>query len=104
MLVALQAHAQLALGKPEDALGSVAAGLKAVEKMGGAPLKAELHRFRGEAETAMPRHRRRAPAERKVLGIARRDEPRPPAPTAGQARRGGGTARPDPRLVRGRHP
>src|SRR6202030_3129538 len=41
--------AQLAIGKPEAALESVAAGLKAVEKMGGAPLEAELYRLRGEA-------------------------------------------------------
>src|SRR5207302_4331161 len=40
---------QLAIGKPEAALASVAAGLKAVEKMGGAPLEAELCRLRGEA-------------------------------------------------------
>jgi predicted ATPase len=40
----------LAIGKPEAALASVAAGLKAVEKMGGgAPLEAELYRLRGEA-------------------------------------------------------
>jgi len=32
MLLALQADAQLAAGKPEDALVSAAAGLKAVEK------------------------------------------------------------------------
>jgi predicted ATPase len=49
VLLALQADAQLATGKPEAALESVAAGLKAVEKMGGAPLEAELHRLRGEA-------------------------------------------------------
>ena len=48
-LLALQADAQLAIGKPEAALASAAAGLKAVEKMGGAPLEAELHRLRGEA-------------------------------------------------------
>jgi predicted ATPase len=48
-LLALQAEAQLAIGKPEAALESVAAGLKAVEKMGEAPLEAELHRLRGEA-------------------------------------------------------
>jgi len=48
-LLALQADAQLASGKPEAALASVAAGLKAVEKMGGAPLEAELYRLRGEA-------------------------------------------------------
>jgi len=39
----------LAIGKPEAALASVVAGLKAVEKAGGAPLEAELHRLRGEA-------------------------------------------------------
>ena len=49
MLLALQADAQLAIGKPEAALASVAAGLKAVEKAGGAPLEAELYRLRGEA-------------------------------------------------------
>jgi tetratricopeptide (TPR) repeat protein len=49
MLLALQADAQLATGKPEAALASVAAGLKAVEKAGGAPLEAELWRLRGEA-------------------------------------------------------
>ena len=49
MLLALQADAQLASAKPEAALVSVAAGLEAVEKMGGAPLEAELHRLRGEA-------------------------------------------------------
>jgi predicted ATPase len=49
MLLMLQADAQLATGKLEAALASVAAGLKAVEKTGGAPLEAELHRLRGEA-------------------------------------------------------
>jgi predicted ATPase len=49
ILLALQADAQLAIGKPEAALGSVAAGLKAVEKAGGALLEAELHRLKGEA-------------------------------------------------------
>jgi class 3 adenylate cyclase/tetratricopeptide (TPR) repeat protein len=49
MLLALQADAQLAIGKPEAALASIAAGLKAVEKAGGAPLEAELYRLRGEA-------------------------------------------------------
>jgi predicted ATPase len=49
MLLALQADAQLASGKPEDALASVAAGLKAVEKTGGAPFEAELYRLRGKA-------------------------------------------------------
>ncbi len=111
ILLALQADAQLASGKPEAALASVAAGLEAVEKMGGAPLEAELYRLKGEAllagagtvseaETAIAAsHRRRTPAEREVLGIARRDEPRPPAPPAGPAARGGRPPRPDPRLV-----
>ena len=45
----MQADAQLAIGKPEAALASVAAGLKAAEEMGGSPLEAELHRLRGEA-------------------------------------------------------
>jgi predicted ATPase len=49
ILLTLQADAQLAIGKPEAALASVTDGLKAVEKMGGAPLEAELHRLRGEA-------------------------------------------------------
>jgi predicted ATPase len=48
-LLVLQADAQLAIGKPEAALVSVAAGLKAVEKTGGAPLEAELWRLKGEA-------------------------------------------------------
>ena len=48
-LFALQADAQLAIGRPEAALASAAAGLQAVEKMGGAPLEAELYRLRGEA-------------------------------------------------------
>jgi predicted ATPase len=49
IFLAFQADAQLATGKPEAALALVAAGLKAVEKTGGAPLEAELHRLRGEA-------------------------------------------------------
>jgi predicted ATPase len=49
ILLALQADAQLATGKPEAALVVVAAGLEAVEKTGGAPLEAELHRLKGEA-------------------------------------------------------
>jgi predicted ATPase len=48
-LLALQADAQLTIGKPEAALASVAVGLNAVEKTGGAPLEAKLHRLRGEA-------------------------------------------------------
>ena len=53
VLLALQADAQLATGKSAAALASVAAGLKAVEKMGGAPLEAELHRLKGEALLAV---------------------------------------------------
>jgi predicted ATPase len=49
ILLALEADAQLAIGKPEAALAPVAAGLKAVEKTGGAPLEAELYRLKGEA-------------------------------------------------------
>jgi tetratricopeptide (TPR) repeat protein len=49
ILLALQAGAQLAAGKPEAALASVAAGLKAAEKTGGASAEAELYRLRGEA-------------------------------------------------------
>jgi tetratricopeptide (TPR) repeat protein len=49
LLLAFQADAQLAIGKPEVALASVAAGLKADEKMGGSSLEAELYRLRGEA-------------------------------------------------------
>ena len=49
VLLALQADAQLAIGIPEAALVSVAAGAQAVEKMGGAPLEAELYRLKGEA-------------------------------------------------------
>ena len=54
IMLALQADAQLAIGKPEAALASVAAGLQAVEKMGGAALEAELYRLRGEALLAGP--------------------------------------------------
>jgi predicted ATPase len=49
ILLALQADAQLAIGKPAAALASIAAGLKAVERMGGAFVEAELWRLRGEA-------------------------------------------------------
>ena len=49
ILLALQADALLAIDKPEAALASAAAGLEAVERMGGAPLEAELHRLKGEA-------------------------------------------------------
>jgi tetratricopeptide (TPR) repeat protein len=49
ILLALHADAELASGKPAAALASVVAGLEAVEKTGGAPLEAELHRLKGEA-------------------------------------------------------
>jgi predicted ATPase len=50
LLLALQADALLAIGKPEAALAAVAAGLKAVERIRGAsPVAAELYRLRGEA-------------------------------------------------------
>ncbi len=45
VMLSLQADALLAIGKPEAALASVAAGLK----MGVARLEAELYRLRGEA-------------------------------------------------------
>jgi predicted ATPase len=48
-LLGLQADAQLATRKPDAALASVIAGLEAVEKRGGAPFEAELHRLKGEA-------------------------------------------------------
>ena len=54
ILLALQADAQLAIGKPDAALVSVAAGLEAVEKTGGAPLKAELHRLRARPCSPAP--------------------------------------------------
>jgi tetratricopeptide (TPR) repeat protein len=49
LLLVLQADAQLAIGQPEAALASIVAGLQAVEKMGGSPFEAELHRLEGEA-------------------------------------------------------
>jgi class 3 adenylate cyclase/tetratricopeptide (TPR) repeat protein len=52
VLLAVQADAQLATGKPEAALASVVAGLEAVEKRGGAPFEAEFHRLKGEALVA----------------------------------------------------
>ena len=54
MLLAWQADAQLAVGKPEAALASVAAGLEAVEKTGGAPLEAELYRLRVDSGGSVP--------------------------------------------------
>jgi class 3 adenylate cyclase/tetratricopeptide (TPR) repeat protein len=49
LLLAFQADAQLAIGKPEAALASVATGLKPVAMTRGAPLEAELYRLKGEA-------------------------------------------------------
>jgi class 3 adenylate cyclase/tetratricopeptide (TPR) repeat protein len=49
ILLALQADVQLAIGRPEAALESVAAGLEVVEKTGVATLEAELCRLKGEA-------------------------------------------------------
>jgi len=49
LLLPLKADAQLASGKPAAALASVVIGLKVLEKTGGAPLEAELHRLKGEA-------------------------------------------------------
>jgi predicted ATPase len=49
LFLALQADAQLAIGNPQAALEAVAAGLKGVDKTGGAPLEAQLHRLGGEA-------------------------------------------------------
>jgi len=72
-LLALQADAQLAIGNPEAALVSVAAGLKTVEKMGGAVLEAELYRLRGEALLAGAGTVREAKAAiEKGIEVARR--------------------------------
>jgi hypothetical protein len=69
-------------GESEKGLAQIAQGLKSDQ----APTyPAGVAGRGGHGE----RHRRRATAEREVLGIARRDEPRPPAPTAVQAARGG---------------
>jgi predicted ATPase len=74
MLLALQAAVQLAIGKPEAALASIAAGLKAVEKAGGAPLEAELHRLRGEGLLAGAGTVSEAEAAiEKAIAIARRE-------------------------------
>ena len=73
MLLALQADAQLASGRPEAALASLAGGLKAVEKAGGAPLEAELHRLRGEALLAGAGTASEAEAAiEKAIDVARR--------------------------------
>jgi predicted ATPase len=72
-LLALQADAQLASGRPEAALASLAGGLKAVEKAGGAPLEAELHRLRGEALLAGAGTASEAEAAiEKAIDVARR--------------------------------
>jgi tetratricopeptide (TPR) repeat protein len=73
ILVVLEADAQLAAGKPEAALISVAAGLKAVEKMGGGALEAELYRLRGEALLASAGTVSEAEAAmEQAIGVARR--------------------------------
>jgi hypothetical protein len=73
MLLALLADVQLAIGKPEAALASAATGLKAVEKMGGAPLEAELYRLRGEALLARAGTASEAEAAmRQGIDVARR--------------------------------
>jgi tetratricopeptide (TPR) repeat protein len=75
MLLALQADAQLASGNPEAALASVAAGLEAVEKAGGAPpLEAELHRLKGEALlTAAGAVSKAEAAMQRGIAVARRE-------------------------------
>jgi adenylate cyclase len=65
MLLALLADAQLAIGKPEDAFASATAGVKALEKIGGAPLEAELYRLKGKALLA-------GAAIEKAIDVARR--------------------------------
>src|ERR1700720_1693047 len=78
MLLALQADAQLAIGKPEAALASAAAALKAVEKTGGAPLEAELHRLSGEALLAGAGTVSEAEtAIEKAIAVARRQTAKP---------------------------
>jgi class 3 adenylate cyclase/tetratricopeptide (TPR) repeat protein len=73
VLLALHADAQLAIGEPEAALESVAAGLKAVERTGGAPLEAELYRLKGEALLAGPGTLSEAEtAIEQGIGVARR--------------------------------
>jgi hypothetical protein len=113
MLLALQADAQLAIGKPEAALASVAAGWRGSRRREERRLK-QSSGGSGARHCSPARdaergrdghrggHRGRAPAEREILGIARRDEPRPPAPPAGPAARGSRPPRPDSRLVRRR--
>jgi len=111
ILLALQADAQLAIGKSEAALASVTAGLQAVEQMGGSPLEAELHRLRGEALLAGAGTMSEAETViEQGIDVARRQNAKswelrgamslaPPAPKAGPAARGGGTARPNIQLV-----
>jgi class 3 adenylate cyclase/predicted ATPase len=77
MLLALRADAQLTIGKPEAALASVAAGVKAVEKTGGAQLEAELYRLRGEALLAGARTVSEAEAAmQQGIDVARRQNAR----------------------------
>jgi predicted ATPase len=73
VLLALQADALLMVGKPTEALASVAAGLKVIEKMGGAQLEAELYRLKGEALFAGAGRAREAEAAiAKGINVARR--------------------------------
>jgi predicted ATPase len=73
ILLALQADAQLASGRPEAAHASAAAGLEAAEKAGGSPpLEAELHRLRGEALLGAGTASKAETAMQQAIGIARR--------------------------------
>ena len=73
VLFTLQADAQLTIGQPEAALASVAAGLEAVEKAGGAPHEAELWRLKGEALLAGAGTPSEAEAAiKKAIDVARR--------------------------------
>ena len=90
ILLALQADALLAIDKPEAALASAAAGLEAVEKMGGAPLEAELHRLKGEALLAgAGTVSEAATAIEQGIAVARCETPPSefPTPYSGGARR-----------------
>ena len=73
VLLALQADALLMVGKPTEALASAAAGLKVIEKIGGAQLEAELYRLKGEALFAGAGTAREAEAAIfKGINVARR--------------------------------
>jgi hypothetical protein len=74
ILLALQADAQLASGRPEAAHASAAAaGLEAAEKAGGSPpLEAELNRLRGEALLGAGTASKAETAMQQAIDIARR--------------------------------